>query len=71
MISNSDILNAKILIVDDLQANLRLLENTLRGGVLAVLDVEEQASEFAFDHQLEQALRSVWVRWECGPGGGV
>jgi hypothetical protein len=28
MISTSDILNATILIVDDLQANLRLLENT-------------------------------------------
>src|SRR5258708_2593320 len=32
MISASDILNAAILIVDDLQANVRLLENTLRGA---------------------------------------
>jgi len=31
MISTSDILNATILIVDDLQANVRLLENMLRG----------------------------------------
>ena len=32
MISTSDILNAAILIVDDLQANVRLLENMLRGA---------------------------------------
>jgi two-component system cell cycle response regulator len=32
MISNSDILNAAILIVDDLQANVCLLENMLRGA---------------------------------------
>src|SRR5258707_5086537 len=32
MISTSDILNATILIVDDLQANVRLLENMLRGA---------------------------------------
>jgi PAS domain S-box-containing protein len=32
MISNNDILNAKILIVDDLQANVRLLEEMLRGA---------------------------------------
>ncbi len=32
MISASDILNAAILIVDDLQANVRLLENMLRGA---------------------------------------
>ena len=32
MISNSDILNAKILIVDDLEANVRLLERMLSGA---------------------------------------
>jgi two-component system cell cycle response regulator len=32
MISESDILNAAILIVDDLEANVLLLENTLRGA---------------------------------------
>jgi CheY-like chemotaxis protein len=32
MISTSDILNAAILIVDDLQANVRLLEKMLRGA---------------------------------------
>ena len=32
MISASDILNAAILIVDDLQANVRLLEKMLRGA---------------------------------------
>ena len=32
MISTSDILNARILIVDDLEANVRLLEQMLSGA---------------------------------------
>jgi len=32
MISKADILNAKVLIVDDLDANVRLLEQILRGA---------------------------------------
>jgi CheY-like chemotaxis protein len=32
MVSSSDILNAKVLIVDDQKANVLLLERILRGG---------------------------------------
>ena len=45
MISTSDILNATILIVDDLQANVRLLENMLRSagytGIASTMDPHE------------------------------
>jgi CheY-like chemotaxis protein len=36
MVSSSDILNAKVLIVDDQKANVLLLERILRGGYVSI-----------------------------------
>jgi two-component system cell cycle response regulator len=54
MISTSDILNATILIVDDLQANVRLLENMLRGAgytrIASTMDPHEVCALHSKNH---------------------
>ena len=41
MVSSADILNARILIVDDQEANVRLLEGMLRGAGYTSVDVHD------------------------------
>jgi PAS domain S-box-containing protein len=51
MISSADILNAKILIVDDLETNVRLLERVLRGAGYTNIDSTMNPEEASPLHQ--------------------
>jgi CheY-like chemotaxis protein len=51
MISSADILNAKILIVDDLETNVRLLERVLRGAGYTNIDFTMNPEEASPLHQ--------------------
>src|ERR1700682_144617 len=69
MISTSDILNAAILIVDDLQANVLLLENMLRGAGYTRVTSTRDPHEVCALHRANPYDRTVLDLLMPGMGG--
>jgi len=51
LVSSADILNARILVVDDQKANVRLLENMLRGAGYACVESTTDPNEVCELHR--------------------